>query len=628
MSTERLETKKVNGHIYYYYSKWEWYKGRCRRVWQKYLGKPQDIAKAVGGGGPVPQYAEIFQWGLPTALWNECRYAEIVNITDNLCPKRHQGLTTGEYLVIAAINRAISPNSKRSMWEWFSQTILLRRFPYASQSVLSSQRFWDHMDRIGIDECKPLTIWKTVLKRVLSNSKKDIEMGIDLSSVCYDGTNFYTFIDTFNTKCKIARRGKNKQGRNNLRQISYALFCCADGHIPLFYDVYEGNRNDAKQFPEILKKFHDFLNEIWQEQESERQERQDGQIYESKTLQPQPQLTLIFDKGNNSAENFALIDSLKLNYVGSVKLEEHKQLAQISNNDQCFRICNDDELELELEGTKSFRVKKVVYGKERTVVVSYNQNLFNAQFLTIQNDIAKATEKLSLLRQKLQDRANGLIKGGQSPTKESIENKCNKILSRTYMKEVIKIKISVPKEPKGKKVKKLEKVQKVQKVQKKVPNLQLEYSIDSKTLFKISDTYFGKNIIITNHQDWNDSRIIKAYRSQFIIENVFKEMKDRKTGSWWPLHHWTDSKIKVHGLYCTLALLIRALIYRRVRQKGLNLSMKRILKELDAIREVVNIYPMKRGQKTQKKQSVLTKTSEAQQQLMEILNLEKEKGEF
>jgi hypothetical protein len=27
---------------------------------------------------------------------------------------------------------------------------------------------------------------------------------------------------------------------------------------------------------------------------------------------------------------------------------------------------------------------------------------------------------------------------------------------------------------------------------------------------------------------------------------------------------WTDSKIRVHGLYCTIALLRRALMYRRV----------------------------------------------------------------
>lgn len=150
-----------------------------------------------------------------------------------LCPKRVQGLSAGEYITIAAINRTICPNSKRSMWDWFSQTALLRHFPNVSKATLTSQRFWDHMDKIGGDTA--LSIWTNILKGVLEREK------IDLSSVSYDGTNFYTFIDTFNIRCEIAKRGKNKQGRNNLRQISYALFCSADGHIPLFYDIYEGD---------------------------------------------------------------------------------------------------------------------------------------------------------------------------------------------------------------------------------------------------------------------------------------------------------------------------------------------------------------------------------------------------
>ena len=251
---DRLEAKKIHGRTYYYYSKWAWVDGKCRRVWQKYLGKLENIVKAVDQGGPVPLYAEVFQWALPTALWQESDTAELLKHTDQLCPKRKQGLSTAEYLAIAAVNRAICPSSKRSMWEWFSQTSLLRQIPHASKSLLASQRFWDHMDRINAKTAA--SIWKHIIKGAIKRED------IDLSSVSYDGTNFYTFIDTFNTRCQIAERGKNKQGRNNLRQVSYALFCCADGHVPLFYDVYEGNRHDVKQFPLMLRKFHSFFKEL------------------------------------------------------------------------------------------------------------------------------------------------------------------------------------------------------------------------------------------------------------------------------------------------------------------------------------------------------------------------------
>ena len=67
---ERLEAKKINGRTYYYYSKWGWVDGKCRRIWQKYLGKAGDIAAAVQGGGPQPLYAEDLPMGIA------CRYVD------------------------------------------------------------------------------------------------------------------------------------------------------------------------------------------------------------------------------------------------------------------------------------------------------------------------------------------------------------------------------------------------------------------------------------------------------------------------------------------------------------------------------------------------------------------------
>lgn len=565
---ERLEKKKIHGHTYYYYSKWAWVNGRCRRVWQKYLGKLENIVQAVEGGGPAPRYAEIFQWGLPSALWRLCQQAGVVEEVDKLCPKREQGLSTGQYLAIAALNRAIDPCSKRSMWDWFSGTVLLRHLPGGCKASLASQRFWDHMRRI--DSAQARSIWKKVLGGVLEREQ------LDLSSIHYDGTNFYTFIDTFNSHSQLAQRGKNKQGRNSLRQISYALFCCADGHTPLYYDLYPGNRHDAPQFRRMMARFHDFFRSVTGGEAA-------------------PRTTVVFDKGNNSEKNFRRLDELKVKFVGSIKLCEQKELAAVPKSDPRFE-------ETRLEGTRSFRVGKKVYGKERIVVVTYNQNFFHAQWLTLQGDLEKAMGKLGALRRRLLDREQGLIRGGRKPILESVRRHCARILHRPHMGQVIEVR--------------------VEEGERGVPRL--EFQIDEKALGRISDTYLGKTLLITNRQEWDDSAVIRAYRSQFVIEDVFRQMKERHRGNWWPLHHWTDSMIQVHGLYCTIALLLRAVALRRVRKAGLALSMKRLLSELDSIRQVVNIYPKKRRQKEGAKQMVLTKTSELQRKLMSILEIEEE----
>lgn len=76
-------------------------------------------------------------------------------------------------------------------------------------------------------------------------------------------------------------------------------------------------------------------------------------------------------------------------------------------------------------------------------------------------------------------------------------------------------------------------------------------------------------------------------------------------------------------------MLLRAMMLRRVRQGGLQHSMERLLCELEAIRKVVNIHPKKRGQKKPRTQTVLSKTTDLQQQLSSILALTKEeKGLF
>ena len=72
---QRLEAKRVNGHLYYYLSDWGWREGKCRRLCQKYLGKLEDFSARLTGVGPAPAYAEVFELGRPLALWRAVQRA-------------------------------------------------------------------------------------------------------------------------------------------------------------------------------------------------------------------------------------------------------------------------------------------------------------------------------------------------------------------------------------------------------------------------------------------------------------------------------------------------------------------------------------------------------------------------
>ena len=561
-----LTKKKIKGITYYYAEESQRVNGKPKRKWQKYLGSLTKIIAAVDGQRESPTHAEIFQLGGMAAYWNIVQKFNMLSIFENTFSKRDQGLSIGFYLVLAAINRGLDPVSKRAMWNWFQDTILLRIFPEVDKASLSSQRFWDNMSLIK--ENKINASWMAIVNHVLDREN------IDLSSTSFDGTNFYSFIGSFNIRCSIAKRGKNKQGRRDLRQINYALFCTRKDHFPLYFDVFEGNRHDSKEFKIVIDKFFKEFDK--------RKPNKEG-------------ITIVFDKGNNSYDNInKFTDDSGFHFVGSVKVDDHKDLSLISNQDKRFKACDNPKL----EEVKAFRVTKNIYDKELTVVVTFNNNLYASQIQSINNEINKCIDKLSVLVEKLADRKAGRIKKGKAPTVESLKKQVAKILTGQYMKELIEIKIEN---------------------ENKLPTL--EYWVNTTRLAELADTYLGKNIIITDNRNWSNDDIILTYRSQYVIENAFKEMKDRKIGSWWPMHHWTDQKIKVHGLYCSLTLLIRALIMKTVKEAGLEMSMNKLHRELSGIREVLNVFST--GRKKESKKSVVSKMNIIQKKLFDTFEMKK-----
>jgi transposase len=306
-------------------------------------------------------------------------------------------------------------------------------------------------------------------------------------------------------------------------------------------------------------------------------------------------MTIVFDKGNNSIDNFdKFIEDCGFHFVGSVKPDDHKDLALISNNDKCFTALSHPRL----DQVKAFRRRKKIYGKNLTVAVTFNNNLYTSQVKSINNEINKCLGKLAVISAKLEDRIAGLITKGKKPTKESIKRQVASILAGQHMKKLIKTTVT---EHNG------------------IP--MLTYELDTDEYARLADTYLGKNIIITDNHDWSTEEIVVTYRSQYIIEDIFKQMKDRKRGTWWPMYHWTDNMIKVHGLYCSLSLILRALIMKKVQDAAMPMSMTKLHDKLSGIREVLNIFP--RGKNKQVSQSVVSKMDEVQQRLFDLFGMEK-----
>lgn len=552
-------TKRIiRGKTYFYAVKCQRVQGKPRLVWQKYIGTAEEIIQKCAEPHILkPQTAQIYTFGSICALINLAEKLQLVNTIDQVVKKRSQGISTGEYMLMCAINRCICPKSKNKIWDWYKKTVLIRLIP-AKKKMLSSQRFWDNMSQLTEDKIN--RIEKELTKNLVNN------FSIDLRCLIYDTTNFFTFIDTFNKRNTLAQRGHNKQKRSDLRQINLALMVTRDFHIPLFHKVYEGNIVDRTEFKSVIVELVERYKIL------------------SKNCK---QITIIYDKGNNSQQAQNLVDESPYHFVGSLVPLYHPDLLAIPLNE--YHILKDKKL----EGIKAYRTEKQIFGKKRTIVITYSEELFLKQLQTILLQLNKRIQLLKNLKFKL--------RGSKKITIERAKKQVEKILSFQHMEELIKIDLI----KKGKQIK-------------------LSYHIDHKALKNLQETLLGKTILFTDHDNWSDEEIVLAYRGQYKIEKAFKQMKDPHFVSWYPMFHWTDQKIRVHAFYCVLALTLVGLLEKELSQKEVHISIQDALELLNDIKEIHLIYSKYQEQKVQiGTEIILSDMDDKQKLLFDILELKK-----
>jgi len=559
-----LTAKRIDGHTYYYARYCQRVDGKPKIVRQVYLGKIEDLVASTERAHipPQPLETQVASCGDIAALWEIAQRLDLVPLLDSLFPKRHQGLSCGQYLLLAAFNRAIAPTSKVHLADWYRRTILTHLLP-VDPALLSSQNFWNHMDLIAAD--RVMEFERQMTQRLIQRFQ------LDLRALVYDGTNFFTYIDT-RTSSQLPQRGHNKQKRGDLRQVNLGLLVSTDFHIPLFHRVYAGNVHDSVEFRSIPEDLAAHYRDL---------------------AQSCDHITLIFDKGNNSAEAFQTLTETPFHFVGSLVPTQHPDLLAVPR--RRFRALVGPRL----EGVAVYRTEKTVFGEKRTVLVTFNQNLLDGQLQGLTASLNKARRKLRDLQQQLRRWRQGRLKG-KAPALESVRKQVQAICSGQFVKLVLKAEVGAVRN-----------------------GLELTYSTDQAALDRLCRVQLGKTILFTDNADWLDEDIVPAYRSQYHIENAFRQMKNPHFLGWSPMYHWTDSKIQVHAFYCVLALLLTSLLQRELARQGEELSVNRILRELGEIQETLIVYPRRQGQRQYTTATCLTHMNPLQSRLFSLLDLQR-----
>ena len=560
--------KTIRGRPYYYARECRRVDGKPTIVWQKYLGRADDIIAAlapsrVGDPPPAqPREAVITDFGAVVALYDLALQLKLIDHIDRHVPKAGTGPSVGTYLLLAAVNRCVAPRSKAQMARWFEGTALRRLLDVRPQQ-LTSQRFWDHMARVS-----PQAIQR--IERDLTDHLV-AHFAIDVRRVLFDATNFFTFIDSFNHRCNLAQRGKSKEGRAALRIVGLALLVTADFHIPLCHHTYPGNQPDGPTFAGLTAELID------------RHRRIAGQV---------ESVTLIFDKGNCSRDNLQAVEASPYHFISSLVPTYHPELLKIPARQ--FHSLETDGL----PGVRACRTTKEVFGLERTVVVTYNEALFVAQSRTLLREIAKRQHHLRELQARLVRHQKGEARGGRPPTIATTRKTIDGYLKARHMKELFEIDLT---EQAGLPV--------------------LKYQFRTAAWQDLQQTLLGKTILFTDQASWSDAEIVRGYRGQHEVESAFRCLKSPYHMSLRPQRHWTDQKIRVHVFYCVLSLLLCSLLRRELHRQGIDRSIPALLEELSQIREVGILRSGQTEGEPPRLEMTLSRLTEEQRRLYDVLDL-------
>jgi transposase len=515
-----LQRKRTNGHDYWYLVESRRIHGKPRPVVLAYLGKPDQLLQRLREAPRARLEIRSFAHGGVAALSSLARRLGVAQTIDRHVPESRHRISVGTTLLLAALNRALRPRSKRGWASWARTTTIEKLFRLRADA-LTSQHFWDQMDLVSE---KALAAIEEDLTATLVG-----ELHLSLETLFYDTTNFFTYIASDNERCDLPQRGRNKQRRMDLRQFNLALLVSRDGPFPLAWQLYRGDVPDAKVFPDTLSTIRRRLEKVVGSLEG---------------------ITIVYDKGNNSRKNQAALEGTGLHYVGSLVPSQHADLVGIPAGE--YRPIEEGSL----RGLRVLRLRKTLWGKERTLVLLVSEKLREGQIRGLAQHLQK--------RLRLLQRWGETLKAPRSGprTLESARRKIARLLAGQHLEKILHIEYHP----------------------ERSGSLRLHWSVDEEARRHLHEEVFGKRILMTDREDWSTEQIVLAYRGQSRVELAYRRIKDPEHLAVRPQYHWTDQKIRVHAFCCVVAYILCTWVECEARRAGFKEDLPVLLDRLDEVR--------------------------------------------
>jgi transposase len=530
-----FHTKKKKGRPYLYVREIARVDGKPKVISQIYIGSPERVAALAAGKADKDEKLKVEEFG---ALWAACQMDkdfDLVDIVDTVVPRgsREEGPTVGEYFLYAVLNRMVGAVSKNRLTQWYEQTAIQHIRPIDIKE-LTSQNYWEKWDRVSEKDLDKITrqffdkLWQ------IRSPKEEC--------LLFDTTNYYTFIDS-STPSELAQRGKNKEGRNSLRQIGLGLLVERGSRLPLYYSIYPGNLHDSHYFEQVMDEMFSVATRF---------------------KEVKGQLTVVIDKGMNSEENFTWIDNhSRIHFITTYSTYFAEKLAQTplsrfeyveTTGNQ--RLVADERFE---DCMLAYRTKKEFWGEERTVVVTFNPLSARKKNYTLDAKLDRLRGELLVMRDK--------VKRNQPHWRDSAK-------IQTRYQRLCK-KLHIPKE--------------IYSLEFNTTGTELtmsfrkhSYAVERKRVD------FGRNIIITDNHQWSTADIVESSLDRWQVEDRFRQSKDDDLVGAQPVRHWTDSKIRCHLFTCIVAMTYLRLLELKLEASGIKKTADVVMNEMRHLHSVLS----------------------------------------
>ncbi|MBN2260526.1 MAG: IS1634 family transposase, partial [Clostridiales bacterium] len=461
------------------------------------------------------------------------------------------------YFFVTIINRLDHATSKEKMCRWLKKTILAelmnidpnnftgKKFWYATDDVISEKKLQEQRKEKKEDDDPFESLDDSVFTAIETELFYRIDQLIGLSpnAVCYDTTNFFTYIEE-PKRSKLANTCHSKDSKHHLRHVGLLMAVEKSHGIPLISRIYRANCHDSKLFSFILTDLIISLKKIC------------GQDSD---------LVLILDKGNNSKENFSMMEG-KIKWVGALVPSHYEDLIDMEL-DKYHGIWKD---------RRYYRCRKKVMDIDCVIVLTFYAPTKRKQMHSLKRGIEKLKDEI--------------VKKWDSYKKipECVTPGINTMKEKSRYGACIEV---------------------------SVRDKRLHFEENTEEIKK-REKRFGKNLIFSNILEAETGYLIDTYNEKNMIEDDFQLLKDNTIIRFQPIRHWTDSKIRAYAFCCVVSMILMRVMQWMTEQQGYKMSANVFKDELTDIQEVIMVYSASEAERK------ITERSAVQDKLWRIFKLE------